>query len=61
MFSSQDFHISSASTLKTLDWWTNSVSHMKAEISLAMSRPAQGALGLGTTMLVVSMEVVMKC
>lgn len=61
IFSSQDFPISSASTLKTLDWWMNSVSRMKAEMSHAMSRHAQGTLGLGTTTLVVFMEAVMKC
>ena len=58
---SQDLLISSASTLKTLDWWMNSVSRMRAEMFLAVSKLVQGSLELGTTTLVVSMEPVMRC
>ena len=59
-FSCQDFLISFASTLRTLDWWTNSVSRMKAETPRATSSRAQGSLGLGTITLVVSMERVTR-
>ena len=47
--------------LKILDWWTNSVSHMKEKTLPATSKRAQDIMGLGTTMLVVSTELAMKC
>ena len=60
VLSCQDFLTSLVSTLRTLDWWRKSVSRIWAETPLATSRGAQDILGLGTTTLVVSSELVTR-
>ena len=46
--------------LKTLVWWMKNVSLMKAKKCDVRKRGAQGSLGLGTTILVGSMDDVMR-